>query len=129
MRNLKYIQAARENLENFKTLLFIFGIFTLVLIYYNLINLKSLLLSIISGSLLLLFEFIWYKYILAKFANTPWSYLEDIRSFLMVVLFIIIGNKYGVVYLLILLDSYILLKLIFKKNFLNFLKDLEEKIL
>jgi len=128
MRNLELLKAHKKHLESFTFVLTLFFIFTLIAIYFNPhINIKKILIFITFGILVFIFEFIWYKYIIHKFIEINWSFFEDFRSFIFVSLFIIVSNRYGIFYVLLMLDSYILLKIIYKKSFIKILDELEAK--
>ncbi len=126
----KMIVDHKKHLEQLKLMVPLFWIFTIVISFFqDPIKPKWIVISLFVGVLLFVFEYLWYRYILYHFKSRRWGVLESIHTFIFMMMIIPLTQKFDITYMLISVATFISLKAIFKRFYLELLDRLVERVL
>ncbi len=87
--------------------------------YAEQISLQYIVISILLGSFIALYDLFTYRVLMVHFRFKYWGLIESIRFFVMVAILVATINNFGPFYMMLLATSYVILKLIFKEQYLQ----------
>ena len=94
-------------------------------IYTDYLSFQYITISILLGGFIALYDFFNYRVLMVQFRVKYWGLIESIRFGVMSVIFIATVNSIGGFYMMLLATTYVILKLIFKEQYLQSIKRLE----
>ncbi len=118
------MQDYKKHLNSLGWIFAIFLFITLIAIYFNDFIYKNLFISLLGGVVLYLIEYFFVRYL--RFREKFTSIIEMIQTFLFVFTLMVISNRYGIFYLVISLDIYLFLMLIFRNSLIKRLDLIEQ---
>jgi len=126
-KSSNYINQLKIAYEKIYMQIFIAFVATGVLfLYTDNISFQYVALSVLLGSFIALYDLFTYRVLMVYFRFKYWGFIESIRFGVMVAIFVATINSFGPFYMMLLATIYIILKLIFKEQYLQSIDRLEK---